>query len=173
MWFCDNCWWVCSITPQPPADVAVSWLAKGSRLRPAQARDHCNMADVHWSFPAKNTTGSNRWVRCEPTLQASLRADGMMLRKLEAELATAVADIQTKDARIAALELAASAPESWSGYTGSSNYGGGGASASSSSWQWPRNQEPAKKGGWLNKMVAMLAAIYNKDHRRIEDLSRV
>ena len=131
------------------------------------------MADVHWSFPAKNTAGSNRWVRCEPTLQASLRADGIMLRQLEAELATAAADIRAKDARVAALELAAAAAESWSGYSGGSNSGGG-AGASSSSWQWSsRSPEPPKKGGWLNKMVAILAAIYNQDHRRIQDLSRV
>jgi hypothetical protein len=33
--------------------------------------------------------------------------------------------------------------------------------------------DPNKKSGWLNKMVAMLAAIYNQDSKRIEHLSRV
>jgi hypothetical protein len=172
MWFQDHCWWICTIRPEPPAAPSFSWLAKGSRLRPGSVTDVCNMADVHWSFPAKSISAANRWVRCEPTLQHSLRADGQLLASRDAIIAALELDIRTKDDRIAALELAASAPEVWKDYTASSSSGYGGGSSSGSWTQYPQDA-PKRAGGWMNKMVAMLAAIYQRDETKIQHLAEV
>jgi hypothetical protein len=62
--------------------------------------------------------------------------------------------------------------------TGYQPYGSSSSSSSSQggSWIWVWDKpptDPNKKSGWLNKMVAMLAAIYHGDSKRIEHLARV
>ncbi len=160
LWFSDDHWWITTITPTPAAEEAISWLAKGSRISPDQCTDPCNMSDVHWFFPVKNISHSNKWCRMEPSqtqLFKWVQTQDEKLKKLEADLAAATADLQTKDARIAALELAASEALSSPG-------------ASSSTWQ---RSDPAMKTGWKNKMAAILAAIHNQDSPRINHLAEV
>ena len=143
------------------------------------------MRDVQWSLPAWNRY-ANRWAKCQPRIEAILRADESAMEHMRAELAAARSEVQEKTDRIAALELTAA---SWSSYQPSSSasrpatsqptgYQPYGSSSSSSlggswAWVWDKPPDPFKKSGWLNKMVAMLAAIYNQDSRRIEHLSRV
>ena len=177
MWFVDNSWWITSIQPAIPVeDGVMSWLARGSRF-PAFSRDPADMSDIHWSFPAANSSGPNKWVRCQPKLEASLRADELVVQQLKAELATALSSIKEKDDAIAALELAASSWKSWGDYQPSGLTSGQpdgyayGSSSTSSTWKQP--WAPPTKGGWMNKMIAMLSAIHLADDRRIEHLARV
>ena len=184
MWFVDNSWWITSIQPAIPVeDGVMSWLARGSRF-PALSRDPGDMSDIHWSFPAANSSGPNKWVRCQPTLEASLRADELLVQQLRAELATALSTIKDKEDAIAALELAASSWKSWVDYqpsgsqpSGSTSQQPGGyawnTSSSSSSGTWNQPWAPPTKGGWMNKMIAMLSAIHHQNHRKIEHLARV
>ncbi len=169
---------------EPPAEPYVRWLARGWREFPALARDICDFSDVRWSFPAWNYY-ANPYVRVEPRLLASLTADAIVLRRAadqledaqaelaqaRAQLAEANATIKVKNDKIAALELAATAGSSWQNYGGSS-------SSSSTSWRGHPEPEAYKswekpKGGWLNKMVAMLAALWHDDEGRVVHLCRV
>ncbi len=155
----------------------VRFIARGWREFPLLARDICDFKDVRWSFPAWNHY-ANPYVRVEPRLQASLRADATVLgsaadqlEDAQAELAQTRAQLAAANARIAALELAATAASSWQNYDA-------GSSSTSTTWQQQPQQQASRwvdkpKGGWLNKMVAMLAALWNDDEEKVVHLCRV
>ncbi len=155
----------------------VRFIARGWREQPLLARDVCDFGDVLWSFPAWNRY-NNPFVKMEPRLTHSLRADSTVLcqaadhlNEVIAELADCKAQLAVANAKVAALELAATAATSWQ------NYGAGASSSSSTSWNQP-TASPARweskpKGGWLNKMVAMLAALWNDDQEKVKHLAKV
>ena len=179
LFFQRNCWWITTLHGEPPAVPEVRFIARGWREQPLLARDVCDFGDVLWSFPAWNRY-NNPFVKMEPRLTHSLRADSTVLcqaadhlNEVIAELADCKAQLAVANAKVAALELAATAARSWQ------NYGAGASSSSSStSWNQPAAAQASRweskpKGGWLNKMVAMLAALWNDDQEKVKHLAKV
>ncbi len=145
MFYLDGCWWITSCFPEPPATPTLAWLARGWRRgEPSAVAVPGDMAEVQWSFPAWNPH-ANPWAKCQPRIEAILRADESAMADMRAELAAALLDVKEKTARIAALELTAA---SWSNYqpgssassqpTGYQPYGSSSSSSSSQggSWMW-------------------------------------
>ena len=159
-------------------DVAVVRVVDGGGGENALlGRDVGDCGDMKWSGPAWNRY-HNPFVKMEPRLTHSLRADSTVLcqaanhpDEVIAELADCKAQLAVANAKVAALELAATAAPSWQ------NYGAGASSSSSTSWNQPAapvaRWESKPKGGWLNKMVAMLAALWNNDQDKVKHLAKV